>query len=160
MEWFVALFAFGLVAWVLVVLADAWPVGSDGASPGGGVDSTETASASSWLDDGDSPTAVQFYDFAILDFGDDMAQDVASSDFHDDMVHDFASDDSLINPATGFSMIGGMGGIDVGGSPFGFDTHMSDAFSDDHFSHTTFDSTDDWSSIDSSSGFGSDPFAD
>ncbi len=32
-----------------------------------------------------------------------------------------------INPATGLPMIGsGMGGLDVGGSPFGMDLHQSD----------------------------------
>lgn len=160
MEWFVVLLACGMVVLVLVIVADGWPVGSGVSSPGDDADSTNSVCALSWLDDGDAPTAAQFYDFASLDFNDDMAHDSSSLNVRDDMAHDFASDDSSINPATGFPMIGGMGGLDVGGSPFGFDTHSSDSFSDDSFSHTTFDSIDDWSSIDNSSGFGSDPFSD
>ena len=33
---------------------------------------------------------------------------------------------STINPATGLPMIGDCGGVDVGGSPFGFDIHHDD----------------------------------
>ncbi len=38
-------------------------------------------------------------------------------------------DETAINPANGLPMIGGMGGIDVEGNPYGTD---SDTFSDDH----------------------------
>ena len=40
---------------------------------------------------------------------------------------------TVINPATGLYMMdGGMGGVDVGGSPFGTDIHsgISDSFTD------------------------------
>ena len=40
---------------------------------------------------------------------------------------------SVINPSTGLPMMdGGMGGVDVGGSPFGTDVHcsVSDSFTD------------------------------
>ena len=34
----------------------------------------------------------------------------------------------LINPATGLPMVGGCGGVDVGGNPFGTDLHRQDTF--------------------------------
>lgn len=40
---------------------------------------------------------------------------------------------STINPSTGLPMMdGGMGGVDIGGSPFGMDVHssMHDSFTD------------------------------
>lgn len=61
-----------------------------------------------------------------------------SSDIHD------IDDISVINPATGLPMLDGMGGFDIGGSPFGIDSHdtfhndMSSSF-DDH-SGGSFDS--------------------
>lgn len=42
-------------------------------------------------------------------------------------------EDTVINPATGLLMIGGMAGIDTAGNPYGTDLHDhfgSDAFSD------------------------------
>lgn len=37
-------------------------------------------------------------------------------------------DDNLINPATGLPMVGGIGGIDVGGDPFGSSFHHDSLF--------------------------------
>jgi len=54
-----------------------------------------------------------------------------------------AFDDFAINPANGNPMVGGIGGLDVGGNPFGTD------FSNDHMMSSAFD--DSWSS---SSGCG------
>jgi hypothetical protein len=56
-----------------------------------------------------------------------------------------------INPATGLPMIGGCGGIDVYGNPYGADLHdgiVSNSFGDS-FSSDSFGS-DDWSSSGSS----------
>ncbi|CAM4213528.1 hypothetical protein [Vibrio agarivorans] len=57
-------------------------------------------------------------------------------------------DDNSINPATGLPMVGGIGGLDVQGNPYGFDnsddpfeSSLSDPFEDD------FMSTDDTSSM-------------
>lgn len=47
-------------------------------------------------------------------------------------------DDFAINPANGNPMVGGIGGVDIGGNPFGTD------FSNDHMTSSTFD--DSWSS--------------
>lgn len=41
-----------------------------------------------------------------------------------------------INPATGLPMTGGIGGVDVGGNPYGHD---------DHVAHSTHDHWNDWS---------------
>ena len=38
-------------------------------------------------------------------------------------------DETAINPANGLPMIGGMGGLDIEGNPYGTD---SDSFNDDH----------------------------
>lgn len=51
-----------------------------------------------------------------------------SSDSFSSIGNDFSeiggsSHISDINPATGLPMIGGIGGIDAGGSPYGFDSH-------------------------------------
>ena len=47
-------------------------------------------------------------------------------------------DDFAINPANGNPMVGGIGGLDIGGNPFGTD------FSNDHMVSSDFD--DSWSS--------------
>ncbi|GAA6184916.1 hypothetical protein [Aliiglaciecola sp. NS0011-25] len=57
----------------------------------------------------------------------------------------FTDDDLAVNPATGEVMIGGIGGVDTSGNPYGSDSHDSDrampiddtgidTFSDDSFS--------------------------
>ena len=56
-------------------------------------------------------------------------------------------DVSWVNPATGLPMIGGMGGVDVAGNPFGTDLHDSFNTSntsnfDDSFSSNNFSSWD------------------
>jgi hypothetical protein len=92
---------------------------------------------------------------------------IADSMFDDD---DFTKagggfDDDCINPATGLPMVGGIGGVDVAGNPYGtsgddfssfddtFSTGMDDTFSsgiDDTFSSSFDDSfgsgfsSDDW----------------
>ena len=56
-----------------------------------------------------------------------------------------------INPATGLPMTGGIGGVDVGGNPYGTDLHRSHddhvwSAYDDHAHHRTHDRWNDWSS--------------
>lgn len=60
-------------------------------------------------------------------------------------------DNSSTNPANGLPMIGGSGGVDVEGNPYGFD------FSHDHFASSGFDDsfTSGHSSFDHSDPFGS-----
>ena len=62
------------------------------------------------------------------------------------------SDDSLsVNPANGLPMIGGTGGVDIEGNPFGTDflhDHMTSSCFDD--SHTSISSFDDCHTIHSS----------
>lgn len=41
-----------------------------------------------------------------------------------------ASRELVVNPATGLPMQSGLGGVDVAGSPYGFDFHHTSAFSD------------------------------
>jgi hypothetical protein len=55
-----------------------------------------------------------------------------------------------INPATGLPMVGGCGGVDVEGNPFGTDLHneswsdMSSGLSDDTWSSPSFDTSPGW----------------
>ena len=56
-----------------------------------------------------------------------------------------------INPATGLPMTGGIGGVDVGGNPYGTDLHRPHedhvwSAHDDHAHHSTHDHWNDWSS--------------
>lgn len=60
-------------------------------------------------------------------------------------------DGCAINPATGLPMVGGCGGVDVAGNPWGTDLHHDDAWSSPEISGLD----DDWSSP---SGW-DDPFA-
>lgn len=41
-------------------------------------------------------------------------------------IDDSLIDDAMVNPATGLLMSGGIGGVDMGGSPFGIDSHELD----------------------------------
>jgi hypothetical protein len=50
-------------------------------------------------------------------------------------------DDFSVNPANGLPMIGGSGGVDIEGNPFGAD------FSDDHMASSSFDDSCSSSSI-------------
>ena len=78
----------------------------------------------------------------------------SSTDFHEDMA---------VNPATGLPMVGGTGGVDVHGNPYGSDMNehhhsFNDSFSSiDSFSSSdsVSSSFDDSSSWDSSSSFSS-----
>lgn len=54
------------------------------------------------------------------------------------MIGTNSLDDFAINPANGNPMVGGIGGLDIGGNPFGTD------FSNDHMTSSTFDEN--WSS--------------
>jgi len=51
------------------------------------------------------------------------------SEMHDDIVH--------FNPATGLPMVGGIGGVDVAGNPYGIDmsAHMHASHSNHHLPH-------------------------
>jgi hypothetical protein len=67
-----------------------------------------------------------------------------SSEELDDFIkpdrHDPYDDFTTLNPATGLPMMGGIGGIDVAGNPYGFDNndmHHDDSISDMH-------NNDDW----------------
>jgi hypothetical protein len=60
-------------------------------------------------------------------FGADSGDDpFASIDLMDDIGS--IADDSVINPANGETMIGGIGGIDTDGNPFGMDAFHHDVF--------------------------------
>ena len=79
-------------------------------------------------------------------------------------VADAVTDESVINPANGLPMVGGMGGVDVEGNPYGadftannscpstldmFDSGIADCSSNDSFSSGMDDSfssfgSDDW----------------
>ena len=75
-----------------------------------------------------------------------------SPSFSNDLFENHGCD---INPATGLPMVGGCGGVDVAGNPYGADLHddtwspMSDSLSDDIRSSSGHDSS---SSCDSWSG--------
>lgn len=62
------------------------------------------------------------------------------------------SDDFAINPANGNPMVGGIGGLDIAGNPFGTD------FSNDHMTSSTFD--DNWSSFSCENFSSTDNFSD
>lgn len=76
------------------------------------------------------------------------ATDESVSDFplDSDDEHDFCSVSGAVNPATGFLMIGGVGGVDTGGNSFGsgsddlftFDDSMSSSFEHDMFETSSF----------------------
>lgn len=80
-------------------------------------------------------------------FGDDDFSSSSSSVFDDDPFPSSDSgsgsfnDDHAVNPANGLPMVGGMGGVDVEGNPYGFD-HSHDSLSlwDDTFSSSSDDS--------------------
>jgi hypothetical protein len=71
---------------------------------------------------------------------------LAAEEWLYDPYSDF-DDSSRINPATGLPMVGGIGGFDIGGNPYGFDdnnlTHIDnslDLINDDHWtSSSSFD---------------------
>lgn len=44
---------------------------------------------------------------------------------YSDPIH--SSDDHVINPATGLPMMGGTGGVDAAGNPYGTDSHTFDS---------------------------------
>lgn len=64
-----------------------------------------------------------------------------SFDEMDDLIKPFSDDSfdglSEINPATGLPMMGGVGGIDVAGNPYGFDN--DDLLSNDDWHRSSFD---------------------
>ncbi|MCE5361478.1 hypothetical protein [Candidatus Igneacidithiobacillus taiwanensis] len=72
------------------------------------------------------------------------SNDNSSTSQQSSMGHDDGCD---INPATGLPMIGGCGGIDVEGNPYGTDLNddYSSTSSWDDFSTSSFD--DSWSSL-------------
>lgn len=47
--------------------------------------------------------------------------------------HAMSDDDFMVNPANGLPMVGGMGGMDIEGNPFGID------FSHDHIATSSID---------------------
>lgn len=55
-----------------------------------------------------------------------------------------------INPATGLPMVGGIGGVDVQGNPYGTDLHSHYSTSSPHESWDNTSSHDHWSSHNSS----------
>lgn len=71
---------------------------------------------------------------------------LAAEEWLHDPYSDF-DDSSRINPATGLPMVGGIGGFDIGGNPYGFDNselmhndNSLDLISDDHWtSSSSFD---------------------
>lgn len=64
---------------------------------------------------------------------------------NDDPIGTSSFDDFAVNPANGLTMVGGTGGVDIEGNPFGTD------FSHDQMASSSFD--DSWSIADSSSSF-------
>jgi hypothetical protein len=90
--------------------------------------------------------------FGIGDSSSDLSQ-TSSSSFTDSSHDDFA-----VNPATGLPMVGGTGGVDVHGNPYGTDINehhsvsLHDSFNDSSFDHgSTWDCSSDSSSSFSSS---------
>lgn len=68
----------------------------------------------------------------------------SDTQIHNSDTASYSQDDFAVNPATGLPMVGGMGGVDVHGNPFGMDLH--DDFSspssmgfDDGFTSSSWD---------------------
>lgn len=78
---------------------------------------------------------------------DDDSTDTSSSSTSIDSNHDCSC---TINPATGLPMMGGCGGVDVAGNPYGMSSSTDTLNSSDPFSYDWMDTTssisDDWSS--------------
>lgn len=73
-------------------------------------------------------------DLDIDNYGASFSDTFSENSFED------STDSSAINPATGLPMIGGVGGVDSGGSPFGTDLNGNfDSSIDDSFPSSGFD---------------------
>lgn len=62
-----------------------------------------------------------------------MSSEELENPNHSSLFDDF----SEINPATGFPMVGGVGGLDIAGNPYGFDN--DDLLNDDDWHRSSFD---------------------
>lgn len=87
-----------------------------------------------------------------------IADDSLLSSSNTDLIGANTFDDFAVNPANGLPMVGGMGGVDVEGNPFGTDfssDNMALSSFDDGFSSSSGSSFDDTWSSGSGSGSGS-----
>ena len=78
------------------------------------------------------------HDCDIVDSFHDPFENCSTSNF------DLFLDDNSINPANGLPMIGGTGGVDIEGNPFGTDFSHDDSFASMDDSFTSGCSFDDW----------------
>ena len=78
---------------------------------------------------------------SIFSWFTDMFSTVGDSpSMSDDDSPSMSDDDFMVNPANGLPIVGGIGGVDVEGNPFGTDfSHdcITSSSSDDSFSNTT-----------------------
>lgn len=90
---------------------------------------------------------------SVFGVGVDSSGSSSTTQFDDTDSATNSIDDHCVNPATGLPMVGGMGGVDVHGNPFGTDMNEHQLFSNDDSSSELNSCTLDDSFTDTSSVF-------